>query len=110
MDQGKTSLGQKNRRINLVKRMHYVFITSLNGTVGSQSSNLKDITIPDSYAEAMASPHSDQWLTAMQSEIDSLKANNTWQPVHLMQVLQDANIIKGRWVFSLKADADGRPV
>ena len=58
----------------------------------------------------MASPQSDQWLTAMQSEVDSLKANNTRQPVHLMQVLQDANIIKGRWVFTVKADANGRPV
>jgi hypothetical protein len=46
----------------------------------------------------------------MQSEVDSLKANNTWQPVHLMEVPQDANIIKGRWVFSVKADANGRPV
>jgi hypothetical protein len=27
-----------------------------------------------------------------------------------MEVLQDANIIKGRWVFSIKADANGRPV
>jgi hypothetical protein len=90
--------------------MHYVFMTSLNGTVSSQLSNLKDIAIPNSYAQAMASPQSDQWLTAMQSEVDSLKVNNTWQPVHLMQVPQDANIIKGRWVFTVKADANGRPV
>jgi hypothetical protein len=85
-------------------------MTSLNGTVGSQPSNLKDITIPNSYTQAIASPQSDQWLAAMQSEVDSLKANNTWQPVHLMEVPQDANIIKGRWVFSIKADANGCPV
>jgi hypothetical protein len=93
-----------------VKRIHYVFMTSLNGNVGSQPSNLKDISIPNSYTQAMASPQSDQWFAAMRSEVDSLKANNTWQPVHLMEVPQDANIIKGRWVFSIKADANGRPV
>jgi hypothetical protein len=64
----------------------YVVMTSLNGNVGSQSSNLKDFSIPNSYAQAMVSPQSDQWLTAIQSEVDSLKANNTWQPVHLIEV------------------------
>jgi hypothetical protein len=58
----------------------------------------------------MTSPQSDQWLTAMQSEVDSLKANNTWQPAHLIQVPHDANMIKGRWVFGVKVDANGRPV
>jgi hypothetical protein len=110
VDQGKISLSQKNRSINLVKRIHYVFMTSLNGNVGSQPSNPKDISILNSYAQAMASPQSDQWLAAIRSEVDSLKANNTWQPVHLMEVPQDANIIKGRWVFSIKADTNGRPV
>lgn len=110
IDQGKTSLGQKNRSVNVVKRMHYVFMTSLDGTVDSQPSNLEDIVIPNSYAQAMASPQSDKWIAAMQSEVDSHKTNSTWQLVHLLQVPQDANIIRGRWVFTVKADADGYPV
>ena len=93
INQGKTTFGQKTRSVNMVKRMHCVFMNSLHGTIDSQPSNLKDITIPNSYAQAMASPQSDQWLAAMQSEVDSLKANNTWQPVQLIRVLQDANII-----------------
>ena len=38
---------------------------------------------PRSYAEAMSSPHRAQWEQAMQEELDSIRANNTYTLVAL---------------------------
>jgi hypothetical protein len=46
----------------------------------------------------------------MQQEVESLRTNKTWDLMKLADVPDKANIIQGRWVFTLKADADGNPV
>lgn len=110
MDQGKTSFGRRSN-VNLVRRLHQVYMTSVAGNVGLQPSSLsvKDIIIPKTYAEAMASSQSEEWLAAMEGEVRNLRSNSTWKSVHPMQTPHNANIIAGRWVFTIKADADGNP-
>ena len=39
--------------------------------------------IPDSYEEAIASPHSSEWQAAMKKELESLCNNDTWDVVEL---------------------------
>ena len=41
------------------------------------------------------------WQSAMSEEIDSLKINNTFD---LAVAPKDANIIKSRWVFTVRTD------
>jgi len=98
--------------VNLVRRLHQVYMTSVVGNVGLQPSNLsvQDIAIPKTYAEAIASPQSEEWLAAMEEEVQSLRSNSTWRSVHPMQMPHKANIIAGRWVYTIKADADGKPI
>ena len=57
--------------------------------------------IPKSYTDAMNYVDADSWQSAMSEEIDSLKINNTF---NLVVAPRDANIMKSRWVFSVKKD------
>ena len=46
---------------------------------------------PRSYKQAMKSPDSDRWISAMQQELDTLHYNNTWSVVPLG--CSDRNIV-----------------
>ena len=61
-------------------------------------------TVPDTYNAAMKSPDADKWLSAMQSEYDSLIEHNTFD---FVTKPKDARLITGRWVFSIKTDING---
>ena len=39
----------------------------------------KELNIPKTYKQALASPNSRQWQDAMDKEIKALKDNNTWK-------------------------------
>ena len=54
----------------------------------------------------MPSPQSEQWLEPCKDEIKSLESNEAWK---LIDPLQNCNLIKGRWVFKIKTNADGTP-
>ena len=58
-----------------------------------------DIPEPNSYEEAVLSPHKDQWTQAMKEEIDSLMKNNTWE---LVDKPASKKITKCRWIFKVK--------
>ena len=59
---------------------------------------------PDTYEEAMASEEAEQWQQAMDEEIASLMANNTWTLEELPPGLQ---AIPVKWVFKVKTAANG---
>ena len=59
---------------------------------------------PRSYKEAAQSPHRAQWERAMQEELDSIKASNTYTLVPLPAGRQT---IGCKWVFKIKRHADG---
>ncbi len=73
---------------------------ALLGTVGVET-----IPIPHSYSEAINHPqYGSQWEAAIQQEIASLEANNTWeQEVHP----NGANLVSTKWVFTVKLNVDG---
>ena len=60
---------------------------------------------PLTYAEAMSSIDSALWEEAMVSELDSLKANNTWD---LVDLPEGKKPISCKWVFKTKRDASGK--
>ena len=58
---------------------------------------------PRSYKEAARSPHRAQWERAMQEELDSIKANSTYEIVPLPV---GRRAIGCKWVFKIKRRAD----
>jgi hypothetical protein len=59
---------------------------------------------PTTYAEAMAAPDSALWKQAMDEEMTSLKANNTWE---LEELPEGVKPIPVKWVFRIKRDGLG---
>ncbi|CAL4153968.1 unnamed protein product, partial [Meganyctiphanes norvegica] len=61
------------------------------------------IKIPKSYKEAIVSPQHHQWSKAMRTEIESLKANHTYD---LVSPPPGCRPVGGKWIFSCKSDPD----
>ena len=61
-------------------------------------------SLPSTYDEAINSKESDQWLLAMQREMESIKQHQTWQTARLPR---NRKPIKCRWVFTKKYDKHG---
>ena len=59
---------------------------------------------PSNYEEAMAGPDSNKWLEAMKSEMGSMYENKVWT---LVDLPDDRQAIKNKWIFKKKTDADG---
>ena len=59
--------------------------------------------IPQTYSEAISSTESEKWKEAMQSEMNALVENETFDIVPLPE---DRKAIKGKWVYAIKSDKD----
>ena len=62
--------------------------------------------VPNSYSEAIASPQSAQWKAAMETEIDSMKANRVWTLTDRQNLVSGQKVVGNRWIFKTKASAD----
>lgn len=60
---------------------------------------------PSSFKAAMDSPYADQWKAAIQSELDSLHVNNTWDVIEEREATSAP--LTGKWVFTVKRNAQG---
>ena len=65
---------------------------------------LLDHDEPTNYEEVMVSPDSAKWLEAMKSEMGSMYENKVWT---LVDLPDDRQTIKNKWIFKKKANADG---
>lgn len=65
--------------------------------------NFEPITVK----EALSNNDSSEWKAAMQNEINSFQHNNVWK---LVDKPTNVNIVKNKWVFKVKHDADGNIV
>ena len=57
-----------------------------------------------SVSEALASPHAEKWIEAINKEMDAHKANGTWE---LTELPEGRKVIGSRWVFIIKRNSDG---
>lgn len=62
--------------------------------------NTCDANIPENYEEAINNSESGKWKKAMQSEINSLERNGTWE---LVDEPIDKNIIEVKWIYTIKS-------
>lgn len=79
----------------------YVSYGDLSPTFRAYSMALSDTSVPRSVSEAMREP---QWVLAMQTEMDALQRNHTWDLVPLPSGVKPVGC---RWVYTLKFLADG---
>ena len=54
--------------------------------------------------EALSSPEKDEWIKAMESEMESLNKNEVW---NLVKLPEGRKSVGCKWVFKKKHDADG---
>ena len=59
---------------------------------------------PKTYKQAVNSTEANEWIEAMESEMDSLKNNEVYEIVKLPE---DKRVIGSRWVYTLKDNPDG---
>ena len=69
-----------------------------------------DLDEPNTWNEAKSSSYSEQWELGYRDELQSLKDMGVYKLIHRSQVPAGTKIRKGRPVFRLKRDADGKPV
>ena len=62
---------------------------------------------PKSYKQAQKSPQADHWASAIHREVTSLEENNTWKIVKRNELPRNVNILKSKWVFTIKYTVDG---
>ncbi|KAK1665715.1 hypothetical protein QYE76_053874 [Lolium multiflorum] len=62
---------------------------------------------PTTISEALASPDADYWKEAVQSEMDSILANGTWE---LTERPYGCKLVGCKWVFKKKLRADVFPI
>ena len=85
---------KSKRKINPVSRYgdpvsHFIYV------------NYVDANVPNTFEEAMESHDSKQWKIAMDSEINSLNKNKTWQ---IVEQPKDKEVIDVKWVFKRKSN------
>ena len=65
-----------------------------------------DPDVPKTLPEALASPHREQWTSAMLTEIASLERNHTWS---LVSLPSDKLALTCKWGFGLRPSPNGQP-
>lgn len=63
-----------------------------------------DLYEPDTYEDAIQSRESTKWKEAMDSEMNSLNENHTWE---LCDLPAEARVIPCKWVYKIKTLSDG---
>lgn len=67
--------------------------------------NLTQIKEPQNLEEALLSPQSDEWIQAVEEELNNLERLNTWKVV---EPPMSKNCIDSKWIFKLKHDENGQ--
>ena len=83
----------------------YAVTASPVGQVRHVAYNVCEVEEPISMKEARTNEHSREWMSAADSEYNSLVENETWR---LVELPPGRKTIGCKWVFKAKHDSDGR--
>jgi Reverse transcriptase (RNA-dependent DNA polymerase) len=70
------------------------------------SALMRDPDEPITFQQALDSPESQQWESAMQSELKTLEENDTWT---ITEPPIGARVLRGKWVYKIKRPSN-RPI
>lgn len=65
----------------------------------------KIVQEPRTYSEAMSSPEKEEWLKAMEEEVESINDNGTWD---LVSLPPGRKAVSCKWVYKIKYGIDGQ--
>uniref|UniRef100_A0A2N9HSX5 Reverse transcriptase Ty1/copia-type domain-containing protein n=1 Tax=Fagus sylvatica TaxID=28930 RepID=A0A2N9HSX5_FAGSY len=92
------SIGNANRDLDLYELEEDEWhLTIFKRGWGISSSSYVDE--PASFSEALHSPNRDEWMTAMQEEMNSMDKNNVWE---LVDLSPGCRTIGNKWVLKVK--------
>lgn len=66
------------------------------------------IQAPTTFGQAIRSREKAQWRTAMDEEMEKLRAQNTWTVLARSDLPRGANVLPVKWVYKVKTHSDGR--
>ena len=67
----------------------------------------KQVMEPTTYKEAMQCADAEEWEQSIQTEVNTLLANNTFEVINKSSVPDGRRIVKSKWVFKVKGDGHG---
>ena len=62
---------------------------------------------PQTYSQAIRSPHADNWRKSMDKEMSQLADMDVFDLLDLKNLPPNKKLIRGRWVYKIKLNADG---
>src|SRR5262249_21056917 len=67
---------------------------------------------PETYQDAISCPDAEHWRKAIQSELDSLEMNHTWEEMTVASAPDHVNpnpryFMQTKWVFKIKTEPNG---
>ncbi|CAG4933546.1 unnamed protein product [Colias eurytheme] len=68
--------------------------------------NLVELSLPQTYTEALSSPQKSEWSKAIKEELSAHKENNTWTAVER----SDQRTLTTKWVFTIKKNENNQIV
>jgi len=92
--------------INTLESMHHQFERNAFMYL-AENPFAADVELPNTYAEAIQSPHSVLWQEALDRELASLKTLGVFKTIKRSSLPPKANVISGKWVFKVKPRPDG---
>ena len=66
--------------------------------------------VPKTTEEAITGEDSEHWKKSMEDEINSLKEKKVFRNIHIKKVPKGRQLIRSRWVFDIKKNAEGEIV
>lgn len=67
--------------------------------------NIAEMEEPRTFQEAITGKDKENWIKAMENEMQSLKENDTWT---LISPPENTKVVSCKWIFKIKEDTNGR--
>lgn len=88
---------QRTRK-SAISNDYVVYLNEIDYNIGQANDSI-------TFHEAISRAESDQWITAMEDELKSMKHNEVWE---LVEILENFKPIGCKWVIKTKKDYKGR--
>ena len=112
LDKGKEELSEHDPDRAVQEHMAAAVISAAREARPAREEHIEpeDTDAPATFKEAMQSSERLQWRAAMDQEMASCEAAQTWRERRRADLPRGANVIRCKWVFKKKTDETGRVI